>query len=102
MSLKKTAPQDSPHAIFTNAVGWTYLVLKTYQTPAKEASSPYARWMVAVSSPMTHGGFDMGDTYIHDILPADLVAATPEWLEAYGLPQGKMTPKQWLFANTDE
>lgn len=49
--------------------GWTWLVLKKYQAPEKEKANPYARWLCAVQSPMTYGGFEVGDTYITDITP---------------------------------
>jgi len=48
--------------------GWEWRVLKKYQGPKGEAENPYARWMCAVKSPMTYGSFDMGDTYISDVL----------------------------------
>lgn len=99
MSLQKTSKLDNPHAVLVDAQGWVYLVLKTYQKPAKEGKSQFARWMVAVSSPFTHGSFEIGDTYIFDILPADLVAATPEWLQAYSLDKPTVTPQQWFVAN---
>ena len=99
MSLQKTTKLDDPHAVLIDEQGWVYLVLKTYQKPAKEGKSQFARWMVAVQSPFTHGSFEIGDTYIFDILPANLVAATPEWLDAYGLTEPTVTPRQWFFAN---
>jgi len=86
MSLKKTAKQESPHAIFENFHGWQWRVLKTYKTAKSEAKDQCARWFCAVSSPMTQGGIDLGDTYKSDVLDnARLVAATDEWLQAYGL-----------------
>ena len=85
MSLKKTAKQDAPHAIFADyASGWEWRVLKVYQGPKQEAANPYARWFCAVSSPHTFGGCDLGDTYRRDVTNnARLVAATAEFVEAY-------------------
>lgn len=86
MSLKKTAAVAKPHAIFENNAGWTWKILKTYKTPTSERADPYARWFCAVTSPMTHGGMDMGDTYVRDVLGnARLVAATREYGDAYGI-----------------
>lgn len=68
----KTRPISNPYEIW-QGIGsyenWTWKVLKKYQTPENEAKNPYARWFCAVSSPFTHGSFDMGDTYIKDITP---------------------------------
>jgi hypothetical protein len=61
---KKTAPLDSPQAVFASQ-GWTWKVLKSWQN---DDNKPYARWFVAVRSPMTYGSFDMGDTYVRDIV----------------------------------
>jgi hypothetical protein len=67
-SLATTRPISSPYATFF--VGsWEYRVLKTYQTPENEAKNKYARWFVAAKSPMTGGAFDIGDSYIADLLP---------------------------------
>jgi hypothetical protein len=44
-----------------------YRVLKTYQAPHKEQENQYARWLVAVKSDCTFGGFEIGDTYIAEI-----------------------------------
>lgn len=59
---------NEPYEVWRNGQGWEWRVLKKYQTPEKEAENPYARWMVAVKSPHTFGGYDMGDTYIRDIV----------------------------------
>ncbi len=48
--------------------GWEWRVLKKYQTPNKEKENPYARWLCAVRSPSTQGGWDMGDVYIKDVV----------------------------------
>jgi hypothetical protein len=50
------------------APGWEWRVLKHYQTPEKEATNPYARAFCAVKGPGTFDGYDLGDTYLKDIL----------------------------------
>ena len=67
--LARTRSIKEPYAIFFIA-DWEYCVLKTYQTPENEAKTKYARWLVAVKSPMTGGAFDIGDSYMTDLLPA--------------------------------
>ena len=65
----KTRPIDDPYEIWVNeAAEWEWRVLKKYQSPEKEAENPYARWFCAVKSPMTWGGYDLGDVYVRDIL----------------------------------
>lgn len=61
---KKRAPVDRPQAVFT-AGTWTWKVLKTYQN---DDSQPYARWLVAVTSPMTYGMSESGDTYVREVV----------------------------------
>lgn len=79
----KTRPTDNPYAIYrAGDIEWR--VIKTYKMPKSEAKDPYARWMVAAKSDATFGGYDMGDTYATEVKQfGRLVAATPEWLEAY-------------------
>ncbi len=90
MSLRKTATIDAPHATFK---GWgafgesEYRILKTYKKPESEAKDPYARWMVAVKTEATFGSFDIGDTYISDVIRdtrrMEMTQATDEWVENY-------------------
>ena len=64
----KTRPIDKPYEIWKSPDGsWTWKVLKKYQKPELEATNPYARWLCAVSSPMTYGSYDIGDTYVKDV-----------------------------------
>jgi len=64
----KTRPVSNPYEVWEcEGAGWTWKVLKKYQTPSKEIDNPLARWLCAVSSPMTGGSIDMGDTYVTDI-----------------------------------
>jgi len=97
----KTRKIDNPHAIYTAGdIEWR--ILKTYKLPKSEAKDPYARWFVAARSGATFGGFDMGDTYATEIKSyGRLVAATPEWLEAYrpGFDAKLPTPAEWLKTN---
>jgi hypothetical protein len=96
----KTRPIDNPHAIYTAGdIEWR--ILKTYKLPTSENKDPYARWMVAARSGATFGGFDMGDTYATEIQAyGALAAATPEWLEAYGITKPYLpTPAEWLKTN---
>ena len=61
----KTRPIDNPYEVWEGG-GWTWYVLKKYQTPEKEAANPYARWFCFVKSPICPEG-EYGDTYISDI-----------------------------------
>ncbi len=79
----KTVDMDSPYATYVNDAGWTWKVVKTYQHPDNENGN--SRWFCYVSSPMTHGGYDVGDTYARDVLNnARLESATDEWRDAHG------------------
>ena len=64
----KRVPPENAYEVWQSSDGtWTYFVLKKYQTPEKEVQNPYARWYCAVSSPMTQGRFDYGDTYVRTV-----------------------------------
>ena len=45
---------------------WTYFVLKKYQSPEKEATNPFARWLVFVKSPAYPNGWTE-DGYVSTI-----------------------------------
>jgi len=62
----KTRKVDSPYEVWVLG-DWTWKVLKKYQNPEREAQNPYARWFCAVSSPYTHGSYDIGDVYVNEI-----------------------------------
>jgi len=81
----KTRDQAKPYAIYKNAQGWEWRVLKTYKHSAAEAKDPHARWFVAATSPMMHeGSYEMGDTYAAEIKQhGQLVDADPEWRDEY-------------------
>jgi hypothetical protein len=63
----KTVSVDEPYEIYKGFDGWEWRVLKKYQTPHKEAENRFARWFCAVKSPFTHGSWEMGDVYAHDV-----------------------------------
>lgn len=51
---------------------WTWFVLKKYQTPEREATNPFARWLCFVTSPYVPRG-EYGDTYISSIVDTGAV-----------------------------
>jgi len=56
---------DNPYEIWESFDGtWEWKVLKKWQY---DDDKPYGRWMCAVKSPYTYGGYDMGDVYVKDI-----------------------------------
>ena len=87
--MGKTRNTQKPYAIFKGQgpFGETEVrLLKAYQTPEKESANPYARWMVAVKTPMTHGGYDMGDSYIKEAIAGlTLVDFSDEYGEQYSI-----------------
>lgn len=62
--MGKTRKLEDPWLVVENGDGWTFKVLKAYTA---DPNQPYARWLCAVSSPYTFGGYDMGDTYVKDV-----------------------------------
>ena len=64
-----------------NGMYFVWKILKTYQAKGNEDKNKHARWFVACKSPMTHGSWDYGDTYIKDIMEVKpkLIDATDEW-----------------------
>jgi len=62
----KSRTVENPYHIIV-ADGWEWRILKRYQSPDAERANPYARWFVAVKSPLTHGSWEYGDTYIREI-----------------------------------
>jgi len=87
--LGKSRTKDKPYAIWQGfgAFGDTEVrLLKTYQIPSNEQKNQYARWFVAVKSDHTYGSFDMGDSYIRDLLEGmTLKQADPLFTEQYGI-----------------
>lgn len=62
----KTRKTSEPYLIIIQG-DWEWRVLKRYQSQDAERANPYARWFVAVKSPLTYGSWEMGDTYIREI-----------------------------------
>ena len=60
----KTRPISDPYEIWVNDTGWTWKVLKKWQS---DDTKPFARWFCAVTSPYTDGGYDLGDVYVSEI-----------------------------------
>ena len=63
----KTVKVDNPYEIYKGYDGWEWRVLKKYQMPHMEKANMYARWYCAVRSPFTHGSWEYGDVYVHDV-----------------------------------
>ena len=86
---KSTKP-DNAYATYrvdnpANGMYFEWKVLKTYQRPDKEKDNQYARWFCAVKSPMTYDSWELGDTYVREILNiANIIDSTAEWKEHYG------------------
>ena len=63
----KTVKPEQPYEVWQSSDGaWTYFVLKKYQSPGKEATNPYARWLCLVKSPLTPRG-EYGDVYVSTV-----------------------------------
>ena len=62
----RTRDKSNPYEIWVND-GWTWKVLKKYQTPTAEAANKFARWFCFVTSPFCPYG-EYGDTYRKDII----------------------------------
>lgn len=60
----KTRPATDPYEVWV-AGEWKWRVMKKYQV---DDNKPFARWLCAVSSPLMHGGFEIGDCYVKDIV----------------------------------
>jgi hypothetical protein len=67
---------NEPYEVWLSPEGWTWRVLKKYQSEDKESSNPYARWFCAVKSPSTGWGYDMGDVYVNEIKRQAIKAPT--------------------------
>jgi hypothetical protein len=62
--MGKARKVENPYIIITDG-SWEWRVLKAYSA---DPDKQYARWFCAVKSPFTYGGWDMGDTYIEDVV----------------------------------
>ena len=87
--MGKTRNIQNPYAIFKGmgVFGHTEVrLLKAYQTPDKESSNVHARWMVAVKTDATHGGYDMGDSYVNEAVRGlELVDFSDEYGKQYSV-----------------
>jgi len=95
--FRKSTKTNEPYAIY-RCGDFEWRILRTYKQPSSEAKDPYARWFVAAMSDATFGSYEMGDTYKNEVINyGRLVAATPEWLEAYGITKPYLpTPEEFL------
>ena len=72
----KTRKKEQPYEVWQDTLhGWTWRVLKKYQTPSKERTNPYARWYCFVTSPMCPYG-EYGDVYISEIKSQAILTGT--------------------------
>lgn len=62
----KTRDVKNPYEVWQHG-GWTWKVLKKYQTPENEKGNTFARWFCFVTSPYCPDG-EYGDTYVKDIV----------------------------------
>lgn len=93
----KSRPADRPYAIY-RAGDMVWHVCKTYKKPENESKDAHARWFVWAKSGGTFGSFEGGDTYASEVERyGTLVAAEPEWLEAYGIRKEYLpTPSEYI------
>ena len=65
---EKKVPPETAYEVWQSYDGtWTYFVLKKYQSPEKEATNPYARWLVLVKSPYTSERGETSDAYVQSV-----------------------------------
>ena len=62
----KRRPVSDPYEVWKNHSGWTWKILKHYQSPDKEAANRFARVLAHVSSPFLPQG-EVGDVYLGTI-----------------------------------
>ena len=58
---KRVTPENA-YEVWQHSDGFTYYVLKKYQTPEKETTNPYATWHCFTTSPYVPQG-EYGDCY---------------------------------------
>jgi hypothetical protein len=63
---KKVIPEEAYEVWQSFDGGWTYFVLKKYQSPEQEAKNTYARWYCLVKSPAVPRG-EYGDVYVSTV-----------------------------------
>jgi len=65
----KIRKANNPYEIWGNSPlmpGWTWYILRKYQSPENEKKNSQARWFCLVKTPIVPDG-EYGDVYIHDI-----------------------------------
>src|SRR5438477_8447841 len=68
---------ENAHFVYQSPDGqWTWYVLRTYQTPQKEAANEYARWFCFVTSPLRLNG-EYGDMYVSTVKSGNRQIANP-------------------------
>lgn len=77
----KTRGVDEPYEIY-QAGDWEWRVLKKYQSPKQERKNPYARWLCAVKSPYTGDVYDVGDTYVREVVTIG-IKMNPDEVESH-------------------
>mgnify|MGYP000057588370 FL=1 len=85
--MNKTRKVANPYEVWTGYgpwQGWTWKILKKYQV---DDNKPYARAFCDVTSPVLHGGSELGDVYIAEIHKQAVVTfIDPEIATAQGRP----------------
>lgn len=69
---KKSRDLDTPYAVLTGQMFGGEAIFKILKKNTKNLQDEYASVLVAASSPATFGGYDMGDTYIADLVNFNL------------------------------
>lgn len=65
---KKAVDVETPYAVFTGTMFGgpaTFKVLKKYKN---DDAAQYSAWLIAAETPATYGSYDMGDTYVADVV----------------------------------
>jgi hypothetical protein len=97
--MGKSRPVDRPYAVYVSDDGWTWKVLKAYTT---DPHVDYARWFCAVSSPYTQGSYDLGDTYVADVLQYGRLAYRDPTIPKDELPAGGTAEADAAYAKQHE
>ncbi len=88
----KTRKVEQPYEVWKNDAGWEWRVLKKYQSEKNELTNHNARWMCAVKSPYTHGGYDYGDVFVREI------KASAKLVEVEGESYSPQKAEGWVTA----
>ena len=71
---KKSRDIDSPYATLVGVMFGGQAEYRILKKNTKFCGDPYASMFVAAQTPATFGGFDMGDTYISELVHLDLAS----------------------------